>query len=570
MGDDGVDVAMIETDVVVLGTGAAGLTAALSARGHGARVIVLEKSEKVGGTSAWSGGMIWIPNNPHMRDAGIADSREEALTYLQSLSHGMIDPLLAESFVDNGPVMVRWLEANSPVQFQLVPEFPDYHPEHPGGKPGGGRSLECPLFSYLDLGAARHNVTVGFNYGTAPITMEESTLGRAVPREVPAKEVARRAQFDERGCGQALIGRLYKGCLDGGIDIRTQARALNLLVEDGAVRGVQAHGPDGDLTIRARGGVILATGGFEWNKGLVTSFLRGPMTSPVSVPTNEGDGLIMCMRIGAALGNMREAWWMPAVEAPGDRGDGRIPTHLFASQRARPRSIMVNRAGKRFTNEAANYNAIGAAFHEQDVARFDYANLPCWFVFDQKHLDTYGFIDTRKGGGAPNWVTRAQTLRNLAEQLGIDADGLIATVARWNAHVAAGRDADFHRGESAHDNWWGDPQVKGRPAATLGEIAVGPFYAVEVKSGALGTKGGPKTDGHARVQHVDGQTIPGLYAAGNVMASAMGMTYGGAGGTLAPGMVFGFLAGKDAAARISTKTPRYWARISRQAPRNTT
>jgi succinate dehydrogenase/fumarate reductase flavoprotein subunit len=542
---------MKDVDVVVLGTGAAGLTAALAAHGHGASVVVLEKGDKIGGTSAWSGGMIWVPNNHHMRDAGIDDSREEALTYLDALSHDMIDPTLAEAFVDTGPEMVEWIETNTPTRFQMVAEFPDYHPEHPGGKPAGGRSLECPLFPFDSLGEHKERVTVGYNYGTAPITMEESNLGKAVPVAVPPEEMQRRSQNDERGCGQALIGHLFKGCLERDIPIVTDSRALELIMDSGAVKGVKGDGPDGPFEVAARGGVVLATGGFEWNPEFVRAFLRGPMTSPVSVPTNEGDGLTMSMRIGAALGNMREAWWMPAVEIPGDRGDGRPDQHLFAAERARPRSIMVNRAGQRFTNEAANYNAFGAAFHEQDVARFDYANLPCWFIFDQTHLDTYGFIGTPPGAPAANWVTSAPTLADLATQLGIDRDGLQATVHRWNSLATQGKDPDFHRRESAHDTWWGEPWVKGTPSATLGPLDAGPFYAVEVRSGTLGTKGGPKTDGLARVQNVDGLTIPGLYAAGNVMASAFGMTYGGAGGTLAPGMVFGFLAGRDAAQRAA-------------------
>ncbi|MFN2168629.1 MAG: FAD-dependent oxidoreductase, partial [Anaerolineae bacterium] len=314
-------------DVAVLGSGASGLAAALAAHGHGANVVVFEKAEHVGGTSAWSGGMIWIPDNPHMRQAGIEDSREEALAYLSSLSHDLIDPQLAEAFVNHGPEMVAWMEANTPVQFQLVPEFPDYHPEFPGGKPGGGRSLECPLFSFDELGEQKHRVTVGHNYGTAPITMEESHLGRAVPVEVTREERMRRAAHDERGCGQALIGRLFKGCLDRGIEVRTGCRATELLVDDGAVRGLRLVGPEGTFEVAVRGGVVLATGGFEWNRELVRAFLRGPMTSPVSVPTNEGDGLVMCMRVGASLGNMREAWWMPAVEAPGGP-DGRPQIHL--------------------------------------------------------------------------------------------------------------------------------------------------------------------------------------------------------------------------------------------------
>ncbi len=540
-----------ELDVAIIGSGAAALTAALSAHGHGATVEVFEKGTQIGGTSAWSGGMIWIPNNPHMRNAGIDDSTEEALTYLTSLSHDLIDPALARAFVETGPEMVAWLEANTPVQFQLVPEFPDYHPEHPGGKPKGGRSLECPLFSFDQLGDKKAWVTTGENYGTAPITMEESHLGRAVPVEVSDEERARRARHDERGCGQALIGRLFKACLERDIPIHRGARADRLLTSGSAVSGVRVHDGDGESDVYTRGGVVLACGGFEWNQELVRNFLRGPMTHPVSVPTNEGDGLVMCMRIGAALGNMREAWWMPAVPSPTDDPDERLPALLFASERARPRSIMINREGKRFTNEAANYNAFGAAFHEQDVARFAYRNLPCWYVFDQEHLDRYGFIGTPPGGTVPNWVTRAASIDDLAQQLGVPASALADTIDRWNGYTRAGHDPEFHRGESAHDNWWGDPTVKGRPEATLGPLDRAPYYAIEVKSGALGTKGGPQTDALGAVQHIDGYRIDGLYAAGNVMGSPMGMTYGGAGGTLAPGMVFGFLAGRDAAHRAT-------------------
>lgn len=538
---------MNDYDVIVLGTGGAGLTAAIKAHDEGAKVAVFEKAEKVGGTTAWSGGMIWIPNNHHMQELGLEDSREDALTYLMSLSHGLIDPELAATFVDTGPEMLSWLEANTPAQFAIVEGFPDYHPEFPCGKTEGGRSLECPLFPFTELGDWQHRVTVGYNYGTAPVTMAESPLGTAVPKPIDSDEIKRRAAADERGCGQSLIGRLLKGCLDRGIEPVTHARAVDLLTAEGRVTGVRIEGPDGLVDVRARGGVVMATGGFEWDDAMVRAFLRGPMTSPVSVPTNTGDGLKMAMRIGAGLGNMREGWWMPAVEIPGDRGDGRPHQHLFAAERARPRSIMVNRRGKRFTNEAANYNAFGAAFHEQDVARFEYANLPCWFIFDQVHIDRYGFINSAPGEPAADWVTRAPTLGELATMLEIDADAMEATVNRWNGHCAAGKDPDFERGSSVHDTWWGDPACKGRPGATLGPIEQGPFYAVEVRSGVLGTKGGPQTDAQGQVMNVDGEPIPGLYAAGNVMASVMGMTYGGAGGTIAPGMVFGYLAGRHAA-----------------------
>jgi succinate dehydrogenase/fumarate reductase flavoprotein subunit len=255
----------------------------------------------------------------------------------------------------------------------------------------------------------------------------------------------------------------------------------------------------------------------------------------------------MAMKAGAMLGNMREAWWMPVIEVP--REEVSTGVSLMAGQRSLPRSIMINRKARRFVNEAANYNAFGAAFHEQDVSAFDYANLPCWLVFDQGYIDRYGFgmVAGTPGEPPPQWVTRADSLAQLADRLGVPAEAMAATVERWNHQVAQGRDDDFHRGEGAHDRWWGDPTQRGGVEATLGPVDKPPFFAIEVKSGALGTKGGPRTDANANVLDVDGAPIPGLYAAGNVMASAMGMTYGGPGGTIAPGMVFGFLAGRHAA-----------------------
>jgi hypothetical protein len=274
------------------------------------------------------------------------------------------------------------------------------------------------------------------------------------------------------------------------------------------------------------------------------------LTHPVSIKTNTGDGLKMAMRVGAMLGNMREAWWMPVIEVPAEVIS--MGRQLLTYERTMPGGLMVNRHGKRFTNEAANYNAFGAAFHEQDVSRFEYANLPCWLIFNQSFYAKYPFVGGLTDGFSavvrpPEWIPRANSLSELASRLGIDAVGLEATVKRFNAHAAESRDPDFRRGESANDLWWGDPAWRGDRRATLAPLGEGPYYAIEVKSGALGTKGGPQTDSDARVLDVDGGVIPGLYAAGNVMASPMGMTYGGAGGTLGPGMVFGFRAGKHAA-----------------------
>ncbi len=543
---------MNDIDVAVLGTGAAALTAAIAAHEEGARVAVFEKSDLVGGTTAWSGGQIWIPNNPQMQALGKPDSREDALAYLMSMSHDLIARDMAEVFVDTGPAMVEWIEAHTPVKFVCVPDFPDYHPEQPGGKQGGGRTLECPPYPFGELGAWRDRVTRSPFWQNSHIMVGETTLCQAVPTEIEPAVMERRVRNDERGLGQALAARLLRGCLDRGIEPHTGHRGVELVMERGAVAGVVLETPHGRKTVRAAN-VIMGTGGIDHDKALCTAFLRGPLDHSVAVPTNTGDALRMAMKVGAMLGNMREAWWMPVVEVP-TTSKG---LQLFTAERTLPGTIMFNKAGRRFTNEAANYNAFGAAFHEQDTNSCQYANRPAWILFTQSFYEKYGFAGGYSTGisGArtpPDWIdAKSDTLRGLALQLGVPPDALEATVRRWNAHVDAGHDPDFHRGRSWYDRWWGDPHCKGKVEATLGRIDAGPYYAHEVKNGAIGTKGGPRTDTTARVLDVDLNVIPGLYAVGNTMASPMGMTYGGGGGTLGPGMVFGWLAGRDAGARAA-------------------
>ncbi len=538
-------------DCVVMGSGAAGLTAALVAAEHGASVLVVEKSEKLGGTSAWSGGQIWIPNNPHMKRHGKEDSREKALTYLESMSNGLIDPAMAATYVDTGTEMVEFLEERTPLEFSCVPDFPDYHPEQPGAAARGGRTLECPVFPYGELGEWADKVeTSPYYWPHVYFTVGETSLAQAVPDPLPPEEAKRRADNDERGLGHSLVGRLLKGCLDRGVEFVLGNGAKELLLDDGRISGVLLE----DETQVETRNIVIASGGFEHNEAFKKSFLRGPLQLPVSVKTNTGDGLKMAMKAGAMLDNMREAWWMPVVEAPLNPM-GRM---LFTGERTLPGTIMVNQQGKRFTNEAANYNAFGSAFHEQDQNSCSWKNLPAWCIFNQAFYDKWGFLDAQLIGLADegahqrepaDWIERADTLAGLAEKLGIPAEALEQTVARWNRMVEQGQDEDFGRGESYYDTYWGDPDNKGKKAATLGVIEGGPYYAAEVKSGALGTKGGPKTDTIARVLDLDDNPIDGLYAAGNAMGSMMGMTYGGGGGTLGPAMVFGYLAGKHIAQR---------------------
>lgn len=528
-------------DVVVLGSGAAGLTAALAAAHSGARVALLEKGDKIGGTTALSSAVVWLPGNRYGRDAGVSDAREDGLDYLASLSHDLIRPELAEAFVDTGAKLMDWLEKDTPAHFQLVAGFPDYHPEHPGGKSGGGRSIEPKLFSMAAISDWEDRI-VG-----VPRRMNVSDTptggGTGV---IDPDELARREKQRLEGLGRALVGSLLAGCLERSVAVGTGVRGLRLVTEGGRVVGVEVERDGSTSEIRA-GAVVLATGGFEYDDDLVRDFLRGPMRLPAGVPTNTGDGLRMAMRVGAALGNMREAWWVPVAQLPGERPDGGNNVFLILRERTLPGSIVVNDQGRRFTNEAANYNALGGAFHTFDPSTFRYLNQPCWLVFHHGFATRYGCFGNAPGAPVPDFVERADTLAELAGRIGVPADALDATVERWNEMVAVGHDDDFGRGDSAYDGWCGDRSRYPGREATLGALDEGPFYAVELVSSTLGTKGGPRTDVDGRVLDVDGDVIQGLFAAGNAMAGPTGMVYGGAGGTLGPAMVFGYRAGRAAA-----------------------
>ncbi|MGI5159184.1 FAD-dependent oxidoreductase [Microbispora sp. CA-102843] len=531
---------MDEYDVVVLGTGASGLTAALAAASDGASVGLLEKADRIGGTTALSGGVVWLPDNKYAAEAGVGDSREQALTYLRSLSNGSMLPEMVEAFVDNVAPLLDWLERETPLRLKLVPRYPDYHPEHPGGLPGGGRSLEPELVDTTGLGAWQ-DLLVG-----APRRLYISEIPSGGGTGVIDPDLMRRRTAASReGLGRGLVAALLKGCLDRGVEPRTGARAVELLVEDDRVTGVRFESASGSHEVRARKAVIIATGGFEHAPELVRDFLHGPVAHPPGAPSNTGDGLRMAMRLGAGLGVMHEAWWVPVVLAPA--ADGSASPTLLLRERTLPGTLMVNSRGRRFTNEAANYNALGAAFRAFDITSYSYANVPAWLILDDACVTKYGVFGTAPGAGAPDWLLRADSLGELAERIGVPPGELIATVGRFDEHVAAGRDPDFNRGESVYDGWCGDQAHYGTPYATLGRVTTGPFYATRVHASTLGTKGGPRTTATGQVLRVDGTAIRGLYAAGNAMAAPTGMVYGGAGGTLGPAMVFGRLAGRHAA-----------------------
>lgn len=532
-----------EADVVVLGSGGAAMTAAIAAFDFGAKdVVILEKSGMVGGTTAMSGGMLWIPNNPYQVAAGIEDSDEDIVAYLDALAPGALDPDTLMAFMESGPEMIRYFQDKTPVRFHAYADFPDYQPYLPGAKPDGGRSLDNEAFSFDLLGkwATRVNPTK-MAYPVRGSLMEaiNGTLDEATLAEREAK--------DYRGLGQALAGSLFRAVLDRDIPVEFEKRARKLIKDGDRVIGVIAEDSNGrDYRVRARRGVVIATGGFEWNEKLVQTFLRGPLTGPVSVPENEGDGLLMAIEAGAQLGNMQHAFWQQSVLEFKPQHRSAKPNYLLGSdERARPGAILVNRAGKRFVNEAANYNAMGKAMHAFDAGTHSYANLPYWLIIDQRYKDKYHTFGIAPGGPTPSFMMKADSLEELAGIAGIDPAGLIATVERFNAMVRNGHDDDFNRGDNTYDNFymWGDSDFE-PPHRTLGVIDQGPYYAVKMESGALGTAGGPRTNADAQVLDWKDEPIPGLYAAGNAMAAVLGEGYGGAGGTLGPGMTFGYIAGR--------------------------
>jgi succinate dehydrogenase/fumarate reductase flavoprotein subunit len=535
---------MSEVDVIILGTGAAGLAAALAAHEAGAQVALVERADRIGGTSAISGGVIWVADNPRMRAAGMADSREQALAYFRSLDHGdLVDDTL-EAFVDSGPEALAFLEGLGALSVSVLPGYPDYYLDRPGAKPEGSRALDHDLFSLGELGewAAR----IYAIEEPKPLMLRETPLGGATalpPPEVLGQRIAAR----QCGFGQAMVARLLKACLARGIEPVLGVETHRLVRDGERISGIAGVKDGLPFALAARRGVIVATGGFEWDAELRQTFLRGPVTAPASPPTGKGGGLKLAMAAGAKLGNMTSAWWAPTLvtpDAPWASGEQRAQIILI--ERTVPHSIMVNRSGKRFCNEAANYSALGGVFHQFDPASYDYLNLPAYLIFDAQYAARYPLGTRQPGQPMPDWVARADTLEGLAAQIGVDAGPLTETVARFNVHADEGHDPDFGRGTSAYDHFYGDRSREGA-AVTLGAIREPPFHAVEIASGLLGTNGGPRTDGQARILGHDGAPIPGLLGAGNAIACPTGGIYAGAGGTLGPALTFGYIAGRTAA-----------------------
>jgi 3-oxosteroid 1-dehydrogenase len=531
-------------DVVIVGAGAAGLIAALAAAKAGAAVTVIEGAVKLGGTAAVSGGIVWAPCNDHMGNdhMGGSDSREAALAYFAALDNGDLRADVLEAFVDTAADALRFLESNSRVSFMPLGGYPDYYGDRPGAMLEGGRALDSGLFSYDALGEWKDRVATGTVY---PLMLSETPLGGGngvVAPEVIAERVAK----DARGFGQALVGGMLEACLAAGVDFRLEHRLVRLCEQGGAVTGLIASTPAGELQINARRAVIVATGGFEWNGELAQTFLRGPIAFPASPPSNMGSGLTALMRAGAALGNMTSAWWCPTIATGETWPDGNPRAQPVLIERTLPGSVIVNRAGRRFCNEAVNYSAIAGAFHTFDPGSYGYPNLPAWLVFDHAYKLRWPVAGAMPGPQVPAWMETGATLAALAAKLGLPPAALEATLARFNADAEQGIDSEFGRGEADYDHFYGDRSQEGA-RATLGPLIEAPFYAVPLHLGVLGTNGGAKTDAFARVLGHDGQPITGLYAAGNVIACPTGSIYAGAGGTLGPALTFGYIAGRQAA-----------------------
>jgi 3-oxosteroid 1-dehydrogenase len=532
----------LDSDVIVIGSGAAGLASAVSAATAGAQVIVLESSEAIGGTSCFSGGGMWIPNNRFMAEEGIPDSREDVIGYIKSVvTHVGLEDLI-ETYVDQCNTMIDFFEANTKIVFQKALGHPDYRPDLPGSREHG-RCVSQPLFDTNLLGEYKPLLRKGWflDASTADETYQMHLTGR-MHFDLPHL-MAQRREAGLVGNGMALVGYLLEGALSAGATVRVNSRAVELTRgSDGQVCGVVVEGPEGREELRASHGVILACGGFEWDAQLVDRFLAAPMVAPASPGHNRGDGLKMAMKVGAGLANMTEAWWNMLYMVPGDEYEGRQLARPTSDIRGKPGMIIVNRAGHRFVNESLNYHDLGKAMRIFDPDLYEYPNDKAFLIIDAKCRSTYRIHSIGPDDPDPEWMLKADTLDELAELAGVDGEALEEQVATFNRHAAKGVDPVFRRGENAYDRHMGDALIEG-PAMCLRPLE-GPYYAVTAYMGCFGTRGGPMTGSNAQVLDPDGSPIAGLYAVGNTAAHVFGDAYPGGGSTLGPALTFGYLAGQ--------------------------
>ena len=544
-----------EFEVVVVGSGAAGMTAALAAAHHGLSVVVIEKTGRFGGSTARSGGGLWVPGNEVLRGAGVADTLEQARVYLAHVANGCVTAERQQALLDQGPAMLSFVRAHTPVDFAWVPGYADYYPEAPGGL-AKGRSIEPRPMDGRVLGAELAHLSPPYLPTPPGVTITQAdyrwlSLGPRHPRAVLASakvagRMVRTRLFRQRvlSMGQALAAGLRAGLAAQQVPVWLDTPMTGLRLEDGRAAGVEVTRDGQPALIRASRGVVLAAGGFERNAAMRQRYQRPPIGAEWTTgsPGNTGDAITAAQAAGAALDLMDDAWWGPAIPLPSG-------PYFCLAERSLPGCLLVNGAAQRFVNESAPY--VDAVHAMYDAHSPDNPHIPAWLITDQRYRNRYVFAGLPPRKPLPRrWyragaVHSAPTIAELAGQVDIDPAALTKTVVRFNEFAQTGRDEDFHRGDSAYDRYYGDPRR--RPNPCLAPVDTPPFYAIKIVPGDLGTKGGLRTDERARVLRADGTAIAGLYAAGNTSAAVMGHSYAGAGATIGPAMTFGYLAALDLA-----------------------
>ncbi|WSR20798.1 3-oxosteroid 1-dehydrogenase [Streptomyces sp. NBC_01207] len=543
-----------EYDVVVVGSGAAGMTAALTAAKRGLSVLVVEKAPTFGGSAARSGAGIWLPNNSVILGAGVPDTPQKAATYLAAVVGPEVPADRQAAFLANGPRMLDFVMANSPLRFRFMEGYSDYYPNLPGGLPGG-RSIEPDQIDGNVLGAELARLNPAYMpvpAGMVVFSQDYKWLNLAA---VSAKGLAVSTECLARGTkaalrgekpltmGQALAAGLRAGLQRAGVPVWLNSPLVDLVQEGGAggpVTGIVVEKEGVRGTVRARRGVVIGSGGFEHDAAMRAQYQQQPIGTQWSVGAKEntGDGIRAGQRAGASLALMEDAWWGPSIPLPGE-------PYFCLAERTLPGGLIVNANGARFVNEAAPYSDVVHVMYEKDRGAVG-SHIPAWLIVDQNYRNRYLFKDILPTLPFPDsWyqagaAKKAWTWDALAGQIGVPAAALRATLGRFNVQAWSGNDADFHRGDTAYDHYYTDPSV--HPNSCLAPVWVPPFYAFKIVPGDLGTKGGIVTDARARALRPDGSVIPGLYAAGNASAAVMGHSYAGAGSTIGPAMTFGYVA----------------------------